>query len=98
MLLQANEGTIPLLGTTQLRNSGLVSLVPPLRGLLFYATTAPPLPQWAMIFRPWRDWKAVGSIGMLHDDMVFRRPVAPKLQLASLDPGIFFRGRLNPRL
>jgi hypothetical protein len=37
-------------------NSALVSHVPPLRGLALHSNTAPPLPRWATIFRPWRDW------------------------------------------
>jgi hypothetical protein len=47
-------------GKNQLRqarnNSKLVSYVPPLRSLVVHANTAPPLPQWATLFRPWRDW------------------------------------------
>jgi hypothetical protein len=33
----------------------LVEAVPPLRGLVVRTNTFPPLPQWATLFRPWRD-------------------------------------------
>ena len=36
--------------------SELVGLVPPLRGLAFRANAVPPLPRWATVFRPWRDF------------------------------------------
>jgi len=36
-----------------------VRYVPPLRGLLLPANTVPPLPWWATLFRPCRDWNAM---------------------------------------
>jgi hypothetical protein len=33
----------------------LVEPVPPLRGLVTLVMLVPPLPQWATLFRPWRD-------------------------------------------
>jgi hypothetical protein len=36
--------------------SELISYVPPLRGLVVRVITVPPLPRWAAVFRPWRDW------------------------------------------
>jgi hypothetical protein len=38
--------------------SNLEALVPPLRGFLLRVNTVPPLPRWATLFRPWRDWLA----------------------------------------
>jgi len=40
-------------------HSELVEPVPPLRGLVIHANTFPPLPQWATLFRPWRDFVGI---------------------------------------
>jgi hypothetical protein len=40
--------------------SKLVGYVPPLRGLMVHANSVPPLPRWAALFRPWRDWPFEG--------------------------------------
>src|SRR5882672_6878160 len=55
-------GTIarPFLGSMAwdtIRDALLGNHVPPLRGLVLRANTVPPLPRWATLFRPWRDWK-----------------------------------------
>jgi hypothetical protein len=40
--------------------SKLVAYVPPLRGFVPDAYSVPPLPRWATLFRPWRDWLSEG--------------------------------------
>jgi hypothetical protein len=49
--------------------SDWISHVPPLRGCLCREDTVPPLPRWATLFRPWRDWK---------DDECFCSGVVPR--------------------
>ena len=50
----------------------LVSFVSPLRGLVLRVNSYPPLPRWATLFRPWRDWREAcvapyGACGCLAD-------------------------------
>ena len=54
--------------------STLVGHVPPLRGFFPDAYMVPPLPRWATLFRPWRDWLSGGwpSTNLLHEGRNFK--------------------------
>jgi hypothetical protein len=42
-------------------NLELVGPVPPLRGFVVRVNRFPPLPRWAMVFRPWRGFPTIQS-------------------------------------
>jgi hypothetical protein len=57
-----SEGTLPSAHREERASniSKLVSHVPPLRGFVPDANSVPPLPRWATLFRPCRDWPTEG--------------------------------------
>jgi hypothetical protein len=57
-----SEGLLPRTGREEQasNSSNWVSHVPPLRGLVRDTNSVPPLPRWAKLFRPCRDWPSEG--------------------------------------
>jgi hypothetical protein len=57
-----SEGPLPRTRREEQASNNLnwMSHVPPLRGLVRDTNAVPPLPRWATLFRPWRDWLSEG--------------------------------------